>query len=151
MEQSITVKRGLLLGTAALLMALLSASTPERTYADGGNASLVHACVDRWTQVRIVGSNDACDPGERSLHWVMTGPQGPAGLGPARAPGGLVGPPTPAAPDCGPGWIACGGKCFKPEGFRADRQNCGRCGRVCSPGWSCADGQCLVPDERPMR
>lgn len=132
MEQSISVKRGLLLGAAALLMALLSAYTPQRAYADGGNTSLVHACVNRSTQqVRIVGPNDACNPlGETSLHWVMTGPQGPP------APAG-----QPGATTCPTGMVSCG-----PAGctnLAGDVRNCGTCGRVC-PAAANANNVCTA-------
>ena len=134
MEQSISVKRGLLLGAAALLMALLSASTPQRAYADGGNTSLVHACVNRSTQqVRIVGPNDACNPlGEISLHWVMTGPQGP--LAPAGQPGATT-------TTCPVGTVSCG-----PAGctnLASDVRNCGTCGRVC-PAAANANNVCTT-------
>ena len=57
--------------------------------ADGGDISLIHACVkDKGGDVKIVGANSACPSGYSPLHWGITGPQGPQGL---------QGPPGPAS------------------------------------------------------
>ncbi len=113
-----------------LLAALTLVGLPSRGRADGGNPSLVHACVNQRGQVTVVGSNDPCDPGERSLHWVMTGPQGPP------QPTGQPGSPTCAPPtvSCGP--LGC-------KNLATDVSNCGTCGRTCPSGWVCANGVCL--------
>ena len=59
------------------------------TKADGGDISLIHACVkDRGGDVKIVGANSGCPSGYSSLHWGITGPQGPQGI---------QGPPGPAS------------------------------------------------------
>ena len=44
--------------------------------ADGGDASLVHACLNPAGQVRIVGPSDACRSQETAVHW----PAASAGL-----------------------------------------------------------------------
>src|SRR5688572_20167054 len=60
-----------------------------RSRADGGDASLIHACVkERGGDVKIVGANNPCPGGYSPLHWGIVGPQGPQGL---------QGPPGPAS------------------------------------------------------
>ena len=57
--------------------------------ADGGDLSLIHACVkDRGGDVKIVGANSSCPSGYSPFHWGITGPQGPQGV---------QGPPGPAS------------------------------------------------------
>jgi hypothetical protein len=57
--------------------------------ADGGDISLIHACVkDKGGDVKIVGANTACPSGYSPLHWGIAGPQGPQGI---------QGPPGPAS------------------------------------------------------
>ena len=57
--------------------------------ADGGDISLIHACVkDKGGDVKIVGANSSCPSGYSPLHWGITGPQGPQGI---------QGPPGPAS------------------------------------------------------
>ena len=46
-------------------------------YADGGDTSLVHACVKANGTVRITSANASCDAHETAVHWRITGPQGP--------------------------------------------------------------------------
>jgi hypothetical protein len=70
---------GLLLGPAVV------------SKADGGDISLIHACVkDKGGDVKIVGANSVCPSGYSPLHWGITGPQGPQGEqglpGPASLP-----------------------------------------------------------------
>jgi hypothetical protein len=49
--------------------------------ADGGDVSLIHACVkDRGGDVKIVGANNGCPSGYSPLHWGIVGPQGPQGI-----------------------------------------------------------------------
>lgn len=68
----------------AAVFVMLSMATP--TYADGGDATQIHACVLRlFGLTRIVEPNEACRPGEAPVHWAITGPAGPAG--PAGASG----------------------------------------------------------------
>lgn len=53
-------------------------------YGDGGDASLVHACIlpsggGAGANVRIVGENDACPAGSTPKHWSIQGPPGAQG------------------------------------------------------------------------
>lgn len=71
--------------------------------ADGGDASVIHACANNITGVvRIVGANDACSAGpspvhaEHAVHWSIAGPQGPQGRQGTQGP---VGPQGPAGPE----------------------------------------------------
>lgn len=69
----------LFFSSSAVLGLLLGLPTPI-AFAHGGNASLIHACVQQGSQqVRIVGPSEACRGPEAPLHWNITGPQGPAG------------------------------------------------------------------------
>jgi stigma-specific protein Stig1 len=108
-----------------VLQIFLGAAVPMQAAADGGNAGLVHACVNRWTMVRIVGPNDACDPGERTMHWALSGPEGPA--------------PQPGPVSCPAGSVNCGAGCVN---VMADVRNCGACGRACQQGQACTAGVC---------
>ena len=74
-------------------------------WAHGGDATLVHACIDNSTRiVRIVDPNDDCQRHETAQHWSIQGPAGPVG------PQGLQGVPgahgAPGAPGA-PGAAAC--------------------------------------------
>jgi hypothetical protein len=123
-NESFVAPRRALPGFVTVLLLFLGAAGPMKADADGGNPNLVHACVNRWIQVRIVGPNDACDPGERSLHWVLTGPEGPA--------------PQPGQATCPTGSVVCGGAgCIN---VMTDVTNCGGCGRACQPGRSRLQG-----------
>ena len=102
--------RALMAGALGLLVGL----PPPVVYADGGDASLIHACVKKSNprgQTRIVGPGVRCAAGERANHWSITGPAGSAGVaggpgpvGAAGAPGpdGAAGPPGPAGGAAGP-------------------------------------------------
>ena len=102
--------RALMAGALGLLVGL----PPPVVYADGGDASLIHACVKKSKprgQTRIVGPSVRCAAGERANHWSITGPAGSAGVaggpgpvGVAGAPGpvGAAGPPGPAGGPAGP-------------------------------------------------
>ena len=102
--------RALMAGALGLLMGL----PPPVVYADGGDASLIHACVKKRNprgQTRIVGPSVRCAADERTNHWSITGPAGPAGVaglpGPVGAAGpegpvGAAGPPGPAGGAAGP-------------------------------------------------
>ena len=102
--------RALMAGTLGLLVGL----PPPVVYADGGDASLIHACVKKSKprgQTRIVGPGVRCAAGEKANHWSITGPAGSAGVaggpgpvGAAGAPGpvGAAGPPGPAGGPAGP-------------------------------------------------
>ncbi len=90
-------------------------------YAAGGGADVIHACVDKQGDVRIIDPSASCQAKESPLDWGVQGPagdpggtgatgvQGPAGAsgqlsapgatgpqGPAGVPGTPVGPPGPA-------------------------------------------------------
>ena len=68
-------------------------------WAHGGNADLVHACINNLTGlVRVVGPNQSCQVLETPRHWSVQGPQGPAGLQGAQGPPGPVGAQGPAGP-----------------------------------------------------
>src|SRR3989304_1370523 len=58
-----------------LFFGLLGA--PAMVRADGGNPSLIHACVNSNALARIVGPNDACRRSETPVHWAI-GEVGPA-------------------------------------------------------------------------
>lgn len=69
---------------AGIALALSVLFTPS-LLADGGDATLIHACVKNANgQVRIVQPSDTCLPSEHSLHWPATG--GPA----VSAPGSVM-------------------------------------------------------------
>lgn len=93
-------------GFASNGVLLLTASTVS---ADGGDTSIIHACVSNKTgSMRIVGPAESCKSTETPLHWSIAGPAGPQGpTGPAgpqgmkgdtgpTGPEGAVGPPGPA-------------------------------------------------------
>ncbi len=78
--------------------------------ADGGDSSIIHACVPKdrsdgevHGRVRLVLPNETCGKNEAPVHWSIVGPAGPAGpQGPQGAPGpqgpqGAQGEPGPAA------------------------------------------------------
>jgi hypothetical protein len=73
-------------------------------HADGGDGSLVHACVNQADKTRpnviIVAASDGCPPSYTSTHWSIQGPKGEQGL---PGPQGAQGPQgsqadTPQAP-----------------------------------------------------
>jgi collagen triple helix repeat protein len=92
--------RALMAGALGLLVGL----PPPVVYADGGDASLIHACVKSTPrgQTRIVGPSVRCAAGERANHWSITGPAGSAGVAGAPGPVGAAGPPGPADGPAGP-------------------------------------------------
>lgn len=85
------------IGMAAAL-ALLIGSSATLVLSDGGNATAVHACVHKSSQlVRIAGADEDCRANETPLHWAISGPAGAQGLpgpqgerGPAGAADSLV-------------------------------------------------------------
>lgn len=63
--------------------------------ARGADSAVVHACVHKGSlRVRIVGSIDACRPGETPVVWNVAGAPGPAG---PEGPEGPQGEPGPGA------------------------------------------------------
>lgn len=79
------------IGMAAAL-ALLIGSSATLVLSDGGNATAVHACVHKTSQlVRIVGADENCRANETPLHWAIIGPAGPQGLQGLQGPQGLQG------------------------------------------------------------
>ena len=93
--------RALMAGALGLLVGL----PPPVVYADGGDASLIHACVKKSKprgQTRIVGPGVRCAAGERANHWSITGPAGSAGVAGGPGPVGAAGPPGPAGGPAGP-------------------------------------------------
>lgn len=78
--------------------------------ADGGDPSLIHACVNPSGLTRTLAPGDDCRPNETPVHWSIIGPPGPAGptgpVGPAgpagqegpQGPAGVAGPAGPAGP-----------------------------------------------------
>lgn len=70
------LSRALVVLLSALLLPPVLASRSE---ADGGDRSVIHACVKvQQGTTRIVGANDRCGPSETAVHWNITGPQEPA-------------------------------------------------------------------------
>lgn len=93
------------LGMLLTVVIIGGLAMPLMVGADGGNPNLIHACVQKSAgRVRIVGPNEECRSSETSVHWAITGPQGPVGpQGPQGLPGpigqpGPAGPPGPQGP-----------------------------------------------------
>ena len=84
------MKKGLNIAIVLVTFVLgLFISPAMLSRADGGDTSLIHACVkDKGGDVKIVGANSLCPSGYSPLHWGITGPQGPQGI---------QGPPGPAS------------------------------------------------------
>jgi hypothetical protein len=82
--------------TVVVGLVIACAAAAALIQAHGGDASLVHACVNNSTRVvRIVGPNQNCQGNETARHWSIQGPQGPAG---PQGPQGLQGPTGPQGP-----------------------------------------------------
>lgn len=63
-------RRLMLAGIPAAITIALAVHVTPPAFADGGDATLIHACVKNANgQVRIVGPADGCLPSESSLHW----------------------------------------------------------------------------------
>ena len=71
-------------------------TTTALVNADGGDGSLIHACITNTGNVRIVAAFEDCKSKEDPLHWSIMGTEGPQG--PAGADG-ATGPQGPAGPD----------------------------------------------------
>jgi hypothetical protein len=68
------IRTVVVLGTTALLTGSVMA------WAHGGEATLVHACINNSTRmVSIVGPNEDCQRDETAQHWSIQGPAGPVG------------------------------------------------------------------------
>lgn len=64
-------KRFALAGIPTAIAIALAVHFTSPLFADGGDATLIHACVKKVNgQVRIVGPDDTCLPSESPLHWV---------------------------------------------------------------------------------
>ena len=73
----------------AMFIAGIFVSPAIISRADGGDISLIHACVkDKGGDVKIVGANSVCPSGYSPLQWGIVGPQGSQGI---------QGPPGPAS------------------------------------------------------
>ena len=76
-----------------VIAAALLAVNGGAAWANGGDTTIVHACVNKVTHIaRIVGANDRCNRSEHTVHWSITGPAGPQG------PQGIQGIQGPAGP-----------------------------------------------------
>ena len=51
-------------------------STTSVVYADFGDESLIHACLDKKSKPRIVGPIDLCKGNETPIHWAIAGTAG---------------------------------------------------------------------------
>ena len=70
----------LLILAAALVLGFVGFVTARQLKADGGDATLIHACVDDLDQTaRIVLPDTECEVGETPKHWSIEGPRGTAG------------------------------------------------------------------------
>jgi len=49
---------------------LLSLLPQTKAHADGGDTSLIHACVAKDGTIRIVSPSTSCENNETPLHWV---------------------------------------------------------------------------------
>jgi hypothetical protein len=65
---------------AMAILVVLSCLLPA-VRAEGGDASVIHACTGPQGQVRIVTPAEACRPSETPAQWKIVGPPGPAGPG----------------------------------------------------------------------
>jgi len=70
-------------------------STTELIYADFGDVSLIHACLDKKSKPRIVGPDDSCKASETPVHWTIAGLLGPQGDQGPQGDTGLQGPQGP--------------------------------------------------------
>lgn len=112
-----TMVVGALIALTAMMLAPGGGARPHVAFAHGGDAGVIHACVQQGSQqVRIVGPAESCRGPETAVHWSIVGPIGPAGpVGPAgpqgpqgpkgdkgdqgaTGPQGVAGPVGPAGP-----------------------------------------------------
>lgn len=64
-----------------LVFVLALAGVMPAVYADGGDSTLIHACVNKSSgEIKIVGADASCKKNETALHWPGTSP-GPGGGG----------------------------------------------------------------------
>lgn len=63
---------------SAVLLTLLT--VPATVTADGGDTSVIHACVIPSGPIRIIGPNDLCRSSEVAVHWTIGTPSGPASV-----------------------------------------------------------------------
>jgi hypothetical protein len=65
---------------AARIAVAVAAFLPATVVADGGDPTLIHACVKKANgQVRIVPPTDICLPSEASMHWAAGAPANAGG------------------------------------------------------------------------
>lgn len=87
---------------------------------DGGDESLIHACVNRGVlgvgegQVRIVDDPNKCRSYETPITWNQRGPEGPAGPAGPQGETGEQGPAGPQGPQGEPGAVG-------PQGPQGER------------------------------
>lgn len=78
----------------AVLVLVVSIVLPVSTFAHGGDATRIHACVNSSGRVRIVSPGGLCNPKETATDWNITGAPGPQGPQGAQ---GSAGPPGPSS------------------------------------------------------
>ena len=69
-------KRKLILVIPVILLPAALLGTATMVNADGGNQSLIHACVNPSGLTRLVGASEKCSPSERPYHWPASGTEG---------------------------------------------------------------------------
>ena len=70
MAQRRSHRRAIFAGIPAGIAVVLSVLLTPPAFADGGDPTLIHACVKKANgQVRIVGPDDGCLPSESPMHW----------------------------------------------------------------------------------
>lgn len=63
------MKIGQIIGLSVLGIAL-NVTFATRVFADGGDATLIHGCVDKNGTTRIVTPATACKTNETATHWL---------------------------------------------------------------------------------
>lgn len=59
---------------ASTLLAMVIAGLPAVVSGDGGDPSLIHACVKKSGALRIIGATESCKASETPIHWTIAGP-----------------------------------------------------------------------------
>lgn len=68
MIKQLTITWFLIVGVAVLTFT----GVPRFAYSDGGDETLIHACLDNKGKPSIVGPNDVCRITETPTHWAVT-------------------------------------------------------------------------------